>query len=169
MKRKLSILILLLISVTIDISWAQNSESDKMNKKVQQCIQKEAEIQDVLEQDFDLFDWAKQLQEYCAEVVDKKNSDVLFEIADQKEILDALVVLGQSCSTMSHIQKNLEKLQKMYAKRIKSTQNEHEGVLSHQGEREVSLTVHDARMMKIHVNSIVNSMQGDNSIFKVFR
>ncbi|MEO1655789.1 MAG: hypothetical protein AAFU64_19765, partial [Bacteroidota bacterium] len=133
-------------------------------------IESNSQEWELLDTDFKFYQWAKEFQEYCREVVDEENNKVLIEISEQQHVVDELLLLGKSCKLLQDYKKELSKLKTLFDTKIKEKTHRQEGDnLSFQESRVVRLTVSDVRKMKLHVNAIVNKLQGDKSIFKIFR
>ncbi len=149
---------------------AQQKEAQKVSKAVEACIQDAKSARETLGEDFNMYQWAKDFQKNCEKVLDEQDSEVLFEIADQEEIVQVLARLSKSCEALEEYQKELEKLEKIYREKVKDkTSEKTTDKLDYREQRVVSFTTSDARRMKINLNSIVNMMEGDKSIFKIFR
>ncbi|NJO01676.1 MAG: hypothetical protein HC880_08270 [Bacteroidia bacterium] len=151
-------------------AWAQTEQTEKKDEEVRVCIQKKELVQEVLESDFSFYTWAKALQKNLEAVLDDESADVLFEIAEQKDVVENLAFLSSGCDALAFAEKELDKLKKIYDKGVqtKSSESSTPGA-AYKSQQKVTLGIADARRMKIHVNSLVNMMEGDNSIFKIFR
>lgn len=146
---------------------AQNEISKRYDGAVQKCIKQKPNAN--LDKDFKMFAWAKTLQEHLAEVKDNKNSDVLFEIAEQKEVVNALLSLGNCEALDAKLKKHLQKMQTIYDTSVKDEVKTKNTSKSYNEERTVTMDYTSAVRLKIHVNSIVNIMQGDSSIFRILK
>ena len=143
---------------------------EERNTRVSQCITQNMAEDPLLAEDFKIYEWAKKLQKYCEKVVDDHASGVLTEIADQAPYVDALLVLTKKCKALDDLKKHLERLSRQYAKRIDSkSSSQTNPQLDYRESRIVKVTVHDVRVMKVQVNSIVNIIEGNKSLLKIFR
>jgi hypothetical protein len=146
---------------------AQNEISKRYEEAVQKCIKQKPNSD--LAKDFKMFSWAKTLQGHLAEVKDNKNSDVLFEIAEQREVVNSLLALGNCGALDAKIKNHLQKMQKIYDTSVKDEVKSKNTAKSYNEERTVTMDYASAVRLKIHVNSIVNIMQGDSSIFRILK
>ena len=64
-----------------------------------------------------MYDWAKEFQGYCGEVLYKHKTDVLSEIADQHEIVVALLALKGNCEVLQKFEKELNQINKIFSKK----------------------------------------------------
>ncbi|MDX2305593.1 MAG: hypothetical protein NW226_22485 [Microscillaceae bacterium] len=165
-------LTLILFSSNYFLILAQNKQAtiDSLNAAVKACIQKHAPTSQVLDSSFIFYDWAKEFQGYCGEVLYDQNSEVLTEIADQQETVTALLGLKNACEVIGQFEKDLSQIDKILNKKLQ--EKSYEGTdrqLNYQEGRTVSFTVGDTRKLKVFVNSIVNRIEGDHSILRIFR
>ena len=146
------------------------TEIDSLSTVIQSCIQEYAPESEVLDSSFQIYDWAKEFQDYCGEVLYKKNSKVLSEIADQREVVLGLLVIKDNCEAVKKFEKELNQINKIFNKRLSDQSKEStDKQLGFQERRVVEFTVSDTRKIKAYVNSIVNRLEGDNSILRIFR
>jgi len=139
------------------------------DKVVQDCIQNQQTGMNI-EADFSIYDWAKNLQKLVGEVLYKENADVLIEIADEEETVRLLCKLSKNCDVLMNMGKEFQKLLEIYDESIKDQENTkinpNEGF---QSSRKVTFSDNSTRKMKAQINSIVNRLEGDNSIFRKLR
>jgi hypothetical protein len=155
-------------SLSMDLH-AQNQISRQYDQNVKECVQGNKNVQKELGQKFAIFSWATSLQELVAEAKDNQNADVLIEIAEERKVVDALLSLSNTCQSLQKIKPQLMKMKKVYDTGVKDDITAQQSSKGYQENRTVSMTYTDVVRLKIHINSIVNILQGDESIFKIFR
>lgn len=155
----------------IDSLFAQGNATSQANDEAfKKCVTGIQNASKLIDASFSLFNWAYELQQNVAQVLDNDNTEVLFEIADQAPYVDALVQMTGSCPMMKDIKSHLEKIKKIYNNKIKDkSKDKSTSTTMMNEERRVSFTTNDARLLKIHINSVVNILKGDKSLFKILR
>jgi hypothetical protein len=166
--QKIFFLSLLGLIIAFSLS-AQNANSRQYDREVQKCVESNPSFRNALGKHFEIFEWAKTLQNHVAEAKDNQNAAVLIEIAEQRSVVDDLLSLSKSCKALEKLTSHLQKMQKIYSTGVKDkSKNNHTGK-GFEEERTVTMNYVDVVRLKLHVNALVNMMEGDESIFRVFR
>lgn len=147
---------------------ARSKQARKADSFFKKCIEKQDNTN--LEVDFSIYDWAKNLQNLVGQVLYQENTEVLIEIADEEETVRSLLQLTKKCDVAANLEKEIQKLIEIYDESMKDKSNTQ--MDPNQGfyeSRKVTFSVSDARRMKVQINSIVNRLEGDDSIFRKLR
>jgi hypothetical protein len=162
------IMLLGLFILQIGVVYAQNEIAKRHNQTVQKCISQKPKIN--LDKDFEIYAWARQLQKNCAELKENKNPEVLSEIAEQRPIITALNSLALNCpSLQGKIKNHLEKMQKIYDTALVENTQSRQNTGTYSEETTITFDYASAVRLKVHINSIVNILEGDESILRVFK
>jgi hypothetical protein len=162
------LIILGLFILQISGGFAQNEIAKRHNQAIQKCISQKPKIN--LAKDFEMYAWAKQLQKNCADLKENKNAEVLSEIAEQRPIINALSSLSLSCpSLQGKIKNHLDKMQKIYDTALVENTQSRQNSGTYNEETTITFDYASAVRLKVHINSIVNILEGDESILRIFK
>ncbi len=173
MKKITFVLTIFYIATTFNFLAAQNegrvAQARKADNSLQTCL-KQQESNPDLDEEFSIYDWAKNLQDLVGNVLYEESAEVLIEIADEEETARELLKLAKKCDVLANLEKELQKLVEIYDQGLKDKSNTKiDPNKGFQESRKVTFSVADARKMKVQINSLVNRLEGDNSIFRKLR
>lgn len=87
----------------------------ELDTQIQNCVKSNA----ILEQDFQMSDWAAKLHFYAKKTVQRASSEYVEQIADEKKKVIELANLSNSCEQLKKAKPELDELKKLFEKKIK--------------------------------------------------
>lgn len=111
--------IILFTTLTTSPLFAQKHKTT--DKEILTCITENKQAQDIVDDGFSAYHWAKELEKNCGKVIEGKHeAGLLFEIAQEKNVVHMLLQMTSHCKPLKTSKKYLKSIDNIFKTAVKT-------------------------------------------------